>query len=75
MIINTCPTCHQIVDEEDMELCINCEQPLNKYGTCDECNFEMNYPIATSIEKAHIDADRHAQTCDDENCDECNPSA
>ncbi len=48
MIINTCPTCHQIVDEEDMPL---------------------------TIEQAHINSDIHAQTCDDENCDECNPSA
>jgi hypothetical protein len=28
-----------------------------------------------TIEQAHIDSDIHAQTCDDENCDECNPSA
>ncbi len=54
-----------------MELCINCEQPLNKYGTCDECNFGMNYPIATSIEQAHIDSDDHARRCDDEKCAWC----
>jgi hypothetical protein len=28
-----------------------------------------------TIEQAHINSDIHAQTCDDENCDECNPSA
>jgi len=25
-----------------------------------------------SIEQAHIDADEHARTCDNEDCDECN---
>jgi len=25
-----------------------------------------------SIEQAHIYADEHARTCDDEDCDECN---
>ena len=34
--------------EQIMELCINCEQPLNKEGTCDICNLDMPYPIATT---------------------------
>ena len=28
-----------------------------------------------SMEQAHIDADRHAQTCDDPGCQDCNPTA
>ena len=28
-----------------------------------------------SMEQAHIDADRHAQTCDDPGCQDCNPPA
>ena len=27
------------------------------------------------IEQAHIDADRHTQTCDDPGCQDCNPTA
>ena len=30
---------------------------------------------AGPIEQAHVDADRHAQTCDDPGCAECNPTA
>jgi hypothetical protein len=52
MIIDTCPTCHQIVDDEDFF-----STHFNGFGA------------------AHINADRHAQTCNDENCGECNPSA
>ena len=54
-----------------MELCINCEQPLNILGTCDACNADMPYPIATTIEQAHIDDEDHARACDIEDCEDC----
>ena len=45
---------------------------------CAFCNVEGFHTgeehASKSIEQAHIDADEHARRCDDENCEECNPS-
>ena len=83
MIIDTCPTCHQIVDEEDMPTTTVVARSISIKQTTphtfDDANLDTwcrcHNLTRAEIEQAHINSDIHAQTCDDENCDECNPSA
>lgn len=53
--------------DSDYEPYVTLDELVALYEVLETDKYE---PLLKSIEKAHIDADRHARTCDDVNCDE-----